>query len=250
SNKIRLILHSISFPTYAGPYSLVVLIYYYPLVRRHASNMSTTRFPLEDSQLIHDLHRLSEKSLKLVRSTMYSAPSDPSIAIRSWKMNEFKYYDVPSPFPTLARGLFSRETPSGNDQHGEQTYQIVARGYDKFFNIGEVPWTDWSSLSHHTGPTYTLSLKSNGCIVFIAPISISKLVVTSKHALGPQGVAKTHSEVGHRWLKKHLADKGKTEERLAADLWEKRWTAVAEVYTRAKRLHLIALTPAALRRQL
>ncbi|OAX33523.1 hypothetical protein K503DRAFT_804308 [Rhizopogon vinicolor AM-OR11-026] len=191
--------------------------------------MSTTRFPLEDSQLIHDLHQLSKKSPKLVRSTVYSAPSDPSISIRSWKMNEFKYYDVPSPFPTLARGLFSREIPSGDDQQGEQTYQIVARGYDKFFNIGEVPWTDWSSLSHHTGPTYTLSLKSNGCIIFIAPISNSKLIVASKHALGPQGVAETHSEVGHRWLKKHLADKGKTEEQLAADLWEKSWTAVAEL---------------------
>jgi tRNA ligase len=63
----------------------------------------------------------------------------------------------------------------------------------------------------------------------MAPISPSKLIVTSKHALGPQGVAETHSEVGHRWLKRHLADKGKTEEQLAAELWEKKWTAVAEV---------------------
>lgn len=59
-------------------------------------------------------------------------------------MNEFKYYDVPSPFPTLARGLFTRELEkeAGGDQ---PRYQIVARGYDKFFNIGEVPWTDVSS---------------------------------------------------------------------------------------------------------
>ena len=59
-------------------------------------------------------------------------------------MNEFKYYVVPSPFPTLARGLFTRELKkdAGSDQ---PRYQIVARGYDKFFNIGEVPWTDVSS---------------------------------------------------------------------------------------------------------
>lgn len=184
----------------------------------------------EDSQLIDDLHRLSKKSPKLVKSTVYSVPSDPSISVRSWKMNEFKYYDVPSPFPTLARGLFSRELPYGDKSEGGQKYQIVARGYDKFFNIGEVPWTDWSTLSLHTGPTYTLSLKSNGCIIFVAPISPSKLIVTSKHALGPmQGVSETHSEVGHRWLKKHLEEKGKTEEQLASRLWEKNWTAIAEL---------------------
>ena len=80
-------------------------------------------------------------------------------------MNEFKYYDIPSPFPTLARGLFTREIPSGNDGDGdgdgdgevgvgdvdvgkgkkkkdEKRHQIVIRGYDKFFNIGEVPWTE------------------------------------------------------------------------------------------------------------
>ncbi|KAG2143593.1 RNA ligase-domain-containing protein [Suillus clintonianus] len=190
----------------------------------------STHLRSEDSQLISDLHRLSKKSPKLVRSTVYNAPSDPSISIRSWKMNEFKYYDVPSPFPTLARGLFSRELPCGDDPEGEPKYQIVARGYDKFFNIGEVPWTDWSTLSLHTGPTYTLSLKSNGCIIFIAPISPSKLIVTSKHALGPmQGVPETHSEVGHRWLKKHLVEKGKTEEQLASKLWEKNWTTIAEL---------------------
>jgi tRNA ligase len=106
----------------------------------------STHLRLEDSQLINDLHQLSKKSPKLVRSTVYSVPSDPSISVRSWKMNEFKYYDVPSPFPTLARGLFSRELPSGDEFKGEQKYQIVARGYDKFFNIGEVPWTDVSCL--------------------------------------------------------------------------------------------------------
>lgn len=195
----------------------------------------------EDSQLIDDLHRLSKKSPKLVRSTVYSAPSDPSISVRSWKMNEFKYYDVPSPFPTLARGLFSREIPCGDDSKGEQKYQIVARGYDKFFNIGEVPWTDWSTLSLHTGPTYTLSLKSNGCIIFVAPISPSKLIVTSKHALGPmQGVLETHSEVGHRWLKKHLEGKGKTEEQLASKLWEKNWTTIAELCDDSFEEHVLA----------
>jgi tRNA ligase len=108
--------------------------------------MSTTtaapRYSEEDSQLIHNLHRLSKAAPKLVKSSTYPAPTDPGITVRSWKMNEFKYYDVPSPFPTLARGLFTTEVPVGtNSGAGLVKYMIVARGYDKFFNIGEVPWT-------------------------------------------------------------------------------------------------------------
>jgi tRNA ligase len=100
----------------------------------------------QDSQLIAALCNLSEKSKKLVKSSIYPAPADPKILVRSWKMNEFKYYDIPSPFPTLARGLFTVELPrsegeADNDaKDAVQRYRIVARGYDKFFNIGEVPW--------------------------------------------------------------------------------------------------------------
>jgi len=76
-------------------------------------------------------------------------------------MNEFKYYDVPSPFPTLARGIFTVELPNdeptpatmtagelANAIEQEKKYRIVARGYDKFFNIGEVPWVTVSSSIH------------------------------------------------------------------------------------------------------
>ncbi|KAI6021729.1 RNA ligase-domain-containing protein [Pisolithus microcarpus] len=204
--------------------------------------MLDSPFNEEDSELVSALYRLSKKSPKLVRAHEYAAPSDPSITVTSWKMNEFKYYDVPSPFPTLARGLFTRQLPSEPGE--EPRYQIIARGYDKFFNIGEVPWTDWSSMQFHTGPDYTLSLKSNGCIIFIAPITPSKLIVSSKHALGPlQSVEETHSQAGHRWLRKHLADKGKTEEQLATVLWEKRWTAVAELCDDNFEEHVLAYPP-------
>jgi tRNA ligase len=95
----------------------------------------------EDSQLIADLHKLSKKSPKLVKSSTYPAPADPEIIVRSWKMNEFKYYDIPSPFPTLARGIFTVELPNKSQGAEGTQHRIVARGYDKFFNIGEVPWT-------------------------------------------------------------------------------------------------------------
>ena len=88
----------------------------------------------EGSALIKELVALSRNNGKLVRSSKYRAPADSSITVSSWKMAEHKYYVVPSPFPTLARGIFSVEQPDGE-------HRIVARGYDKFFNIGEVGWT-------------------------------------------------------------------------------------------------------------
>jgi hypothetical protein len=96
-----------------------------------------------ESQLIEDLEKLSLVNRKLVKSTPYAAPADPNITVKSWKMNEFKYYQVPSPFPTLARGLFSIERPteSAGSKDTSGSHRIVIRGYDKFFNIGEVPWT-------------------------------------------------------------------------------------------------------------
>jgi tRNA ligase len=106
---------------------------------RHKATMAP-QFSQENSDLIADLHKLSSSQPKLVKSTTYAAPADPNITIRSWKMNEFKYYDIPSPFPTLARGLFTTEWPV-DEADGGKKYQIVVRGYDKFFNIGEVPWT-------------------------------------------------------------------------------------------------------------
>jgi tRNA ligase len=121
-----------------------------------------------DSDLIAALHKLAKTAPKLVRSSTYLAPADPRVSIRSWKMNEFKYYDVPSPFPTLARGLFTRwdednggggvdaQVENATGEGGSKgRYSIVARGYDKFFNIGEVSWTTvcLSSLRPHHSPS-------------------------------------------------------------------------------------------------
>jgi tRNA ligase len=99
--------------------------------------MASKPFSRDDSQLIADLHSLHKKSPKLVKPVKYVVPTVPEITVESWKMNEWKYYDIPSPFPTLARGLFSVE-----EKEEGPRYRIIARGYDKFFNIGEVPWTN------------------------------------------------------------------------------------------------------------
>ncbi|SJK97856.1 uncharacterized protein ARMOST_01111 [Armillaria ostoyae] len=191
----------------------------------------------QDSQLISDLASLSKSKPKLVKSTVYNAPADPSIKVRSWKMNEYKYYDVPSPFPSLVRGVFSVDLP-------ENRHRIVARGYDKFFNIGEVPWTTWDALEKHTREPYLLSLKSNGCIIFIAALTPSKLLITSKHSIGKVGNSeKSHAEVGEVWLNKYLAQKDRTEADLAKRLWDSNWTAIAELCDDSFEEHVLPYPP-------
>ncbi|KAL0581130.1 tRNA ligase [Marasmius crinis-equi] len=202
----------------------------------------------EDSALIAVLHKLAKKSPKLVKPHAYVAPADPDITVNSWKMNEFKYYDIPSPFPTLARGIFTYEVDREDGETGplddEHRYRIVARGYDKFFNIGEVPWTTWASITDHTAAPYTLSLKSNGCIIFIGALTPSKLLVTSKHSVGAvQGVEKSHAQAGEEWLRKYFTHKGKTEEELAKRLWDNNWTAIAELCDDSFEEHVLPYPP-------
>ncbi|KAK0486146.1 RNA ligase [Armillaria novae-zelandiae] len=169
---------------------------------------------------------LAKNKPKLVKSTVYNAPADPTIKVRSWKMNEYKYYDVPSPFPSLVRGVFSVDLPANR-------HRIVARGYDKFFNIGEVPWTTvLGCLRKHTREPYLLSLKSNGCIIFIAALTPSKLLITSKHSIGKVGNSeKSHAEAGEVWLTKYLTQNGRTEADLAKRLWDSNWTAYSRELT-------------------
>ena len=40
----------------------------------------------------------------------------------------------------------------------------------------------------------------------------------------------SHAQAGEIWLRKYLDKLDKAEENLAAELWEKSWTAIAEVY--------------------
>ena len=88
----------------------------------------------------------------------------------------------------------------------------------------------WASLESHTKPPYTLTLKSNGCIIFIAALTPTRILVTSKHSTGPiQDREISHAGMGEIWLDRHLKTKGKKREQLAQVLWDNNWTAVAEV---------------------
>ncbi|KAI5476406.1 tRNA ligase [Pseudohyphozyma bogoriensis] len=167
--------------------------------------------------------------------------------LTSWKMADFAYKRDPCPFPTRARGLFT-EKVEGAKLDGGDVYRIVARGYDKFFNVGEVSWTQWDNISKHSSPPYELTQKSNGCIILIAALSPSHILVTSKHSIGAHAQVntesgKSHSQMGEYWLEKHLAKVGKTKADLANELWEKELTAVAELCDDSFEEHVLAYPP-------
>ena len=71
----------------------------------------------------------------------------------------------------------------------------VKSGLKFFFSI----FLMWFSLEAHTAIPYTLALKSNRCTIFIGVLSSSKLVITSKHSLGPGRDKEIHYKKRFSW---------------------------------------------------
>ncbi|CAI2167060.1 7588_t:CDS:2 [Funneliformis geosporum] len=141
------------------------------------------------------------------------------IAVSSWKMNEWDYKKGRT--PTKIRGLFTRQV--------ENRHEIIIRGYDKFFNVGEMPETTWEHIEMNTVGPYEITVKENGCIIFIGGLPGDHILVTSKHSMGVREDAVAHAIVGEKWLDEHLEKAGKTKQALASFLYENRLTAVAEL---------------------
>lgn len=128
---------------------------------------------------------------------------------------------------------------TGSDALG--VYRILLRGYDKFFNVGEVPKTSPEWIAENTEGPYEVTLKENGCIIFMSGLPPHLVgpeggcIVTSKHSLGyadPETgkvTEVTHAGKGREWLEKGLMAQGKTVEQFGRWLWDHNLTAVAEV---------------------
>lgn len=195
------------------------------------------------------LHTASTSGSKpLLRSTLYTVPSTPEDPVEhhilSWKTQEFAYRQFSqdsNELPTLARGLFTEETTQSDGLHA----RIVARGYDKFFNQGELSWTRSEALATYTTGPYVLTYKENGCIIFAAALTPNRLLVTSKHAIGsrPDDEKTSHADMGATWLRHHLSRCGKTEAQLAAELWRRNETAVMELCDDSFEEHVLAYSP-------
>jgi tRNA ligase len=130
--------------------------------RATGSSTKRSRFSPESvDALLDSLNRLKLNQPKAVSQTIHvyeplssdDRQEDGSHKryITSWKMQEHLYRRKDCPFPTLARGIFtaaedfSLQQPLQRgeaEEGGRKRIRIVARGYDKFFNIGEVPWTE------------------------------------------------------------------------------------------------------------
>ncbi|KAF9586410.1 hypothetical protein BGW38_005527 [Lunasporangiospora selenospora] len=223
----------------------------------------------------------STETLKKGGSSEDKVKEDKILSVTSWRMNEFEYSK--GTLPSLARGLFTyreddlkvtavslskpkmeksktaqatstteAQASSRTEDDDQAHYRILIRGYDKFFNIGEVERTKQDWLEKQTEGPYEVTLKENGCIIFMAgmPPELAGpeggCVVSSKHFMGAldpkinqsnskdndaesKQPAISHSTKGKEWLGRTLAAKGKTLKDFGRWLWSQNLTAVAEL---------------------
>ncbi|CAN6662849.1 tRNA ligase [Trichomonascus vanleenenianus] len=155
------------------------------------------------------------------KKSLYRVWDREGLVVTGWKFNEWDYGSLKVNLPTTARGLFTI---------GDR---IVVRGYNKFFNVGEVPTTKWEWIEEHTRGPYYLTNKENGCIVFMAGLKDGTLLVTSKHSTGPREDApdldRNHSWVAKTRVERHLAQRGIDKKELAEELYRLNITAVGEL---------------------
>ncbi|KAK4166782.1 putative tRNA ligase [Cladorrhinum sp. PSN259] len=199
----------------------------------------------QDPQHTSQVVRQMEESLKKgkgggksfsCKKTKFAVKNSPTgIQVDSWRFQEWDYKR--RDLPTYARGLFTTK-----NQHG--IAEIVTRGYDKFFNINEVPETAWDNIFQRTKGPYELTLKENGCIIFISGLEDDTLLVCSKHSTGDRAdVARSHASVGERHIETQLARLGKTKADLARELRTRNVTAVAELCDDNFEEHILAYGP-------
>ncbi|KAH8177753.1 fungal tRNA ligase phosphodiesterase domain-containing protein [Sarocladium implicatum] len=161
--------------------------------------------------------------------------SRDGLTVNSWRMQDWDYKR--RDLPTYARGLFT--TRGRNGQH-----EIAVRGYDKFFNVDEVHNTKWDVITSRTQGPYELTLKENGCIIFISGMADDTLLVCSKHSTGDRAdINVSHASAGERRLDQQLQAIGKTRSDLARELYQRNATAVAELCDDDFEEHILAYGP-------
>ncbi|KAJ9358324.1 hypothetical protein DTO027B9_2515 [Paecilomyces variotii] len=172
-----------------------------------------------------------KKSFVCKKSTFAVAGSD-NIFVDSWRFNDWDYKR--RDLPTYARGLFTTRTKSGRPE-------IAVRGYDKFFNVDEAGNTKWDQIEKYTRGPYELSVKENGCIIFISGLEDGSLLVCSKHSTGVRNDTNlSHAQAGEKWVEQHVTSVGKTVKELATQLRKMNVTAVGELCDDSFEEHVLA----------
>ena len=176
----------------------------------------------ELGQLLEKLEAASKLSSQRGKAYKRTYPIfNSSQKVNSWKFNEWDYGKNNITLPTNARGLFILD----DDEHPK----IVARGYDKFFNIDEVMTTRWEWLEENTVGPFEITVKSNGCIIFISALEDGTIVVCSKHSTGPRDdVDRNHALAGQEFLMNQLRKNNIDSAEFAKELYSRNLTAIAE----------------------
>lgn len=208
-----------------------------------AAGMMTAPYVDQDPEVVGQLYRTLENAAKskkkgpfTVKKTRFDvASSRDGLTVESWKFGDWEYKK--RDLPTYARGLFTTKTR-------KNVPEIAVRGYDKFFNIDEVHETKWQNIEKYTSGPYELTLKENGCIIFISGLEDGTLLVCSKHSTGDRSdVDMSHAAAGERHVEKQLRALGKTKEDLARELRARNITAVAELCDDEFEEHILAYGP-------
>ncbi|CAG9977727.1 unnamed protein product [Clonostachys byssicola] len=205
--------------------------------------MDTAPYIAQDPEEVKDMifaleqacDRKKKGGFSCKKTSFHVKDSPTGLKVDSWKMHDWDYKR--RDLPTYARGLFTSRLRNGNKE-------ISVRGYDKFFNTDEVEETKWPKILTRTKAPYELTLKENGCIIFIAGLEDDTLIVCSKHSTGDRGdVDLSHASAGERLLEKQLATLGKTKVDLARELRKRNITAVAELCDDSFEEHILAYGP-------
>lgn len=194
--------------------------------------------PHEVRQLVQSLEAATKRSRSESKKTFgckkssFAVAGSQNISVHSWRFMDWDYKR--SDLPTYARGLFTTKLKDGRDE-------ICIRGYDKFFNVDEVNETRWRNVETNTRGPYELSVKENGCIIFISGLEDGTLLVCSKHSTGKRAdTPLSHAQAGEQWVERHLSKVGKTVKELALELRRMNVTAVGELCDDRFEEHVLA----------
>ncbi|PVZ98082.1 hypothetical protein BB558_005916 [Smittium angustum] len=181
--------------------------------------------------LVNNLEQSSIGSRKN-RESFKTVNEFKNIEISSWKTAESLYFKKSANLFTLARGLFTRPDDEANK------HRIQLRGYDKFFNVNELEKTKWSNIVSNTTGPYELTVKENGCIIFVSAINENEIVISSKHSIITE-----HARIGSEWLNRHLQTVQKSEADFAQFLFKHNITAVFELCDDSFEEHILEYKP-------
>jgi tRNA ligase len=217
--SFRIILRSPSDPISQRPSTTMANLGKIPYASQDVQEVQTLISNLSGS--IKPSFKSDKKRFSCKKSDFAVSGSPENLVVTSWRFQDWDYKR--DDLPSYARGLFTTKNEKGQPE-------IAIRGYDKFFNHEEVNNTKWRNIENNTKGPYELSLKENGCIIFVSALYDGSLLVCSKHSTGPRDdINLSHAIAGERWIDRQLNSIGKTRQDLARELRHRNATAVAEL---------------------